>query len=572
MSKRKIGVYICYCGGNISDYVDCEKVRDAVAGEDGVAIAKTTMFTCSDAAQQEIIDDITTHPLDGIVVASCSPTLHMLTFRGVAERAGLNPYQYVQVNLREQCSWAHTDVPDLATDKAISMVRAGIAKARHTQPLEKIRVDTVPRALVVGAGITGLRAALGLSDLGISTFVVEKEDEVGGWVGQFGTMFPHNRVGRDLIAELVRDVEDRDNITVFTNAELVEKSGSIGDFDVVLDASGERISLNVGAVVVATGFDVYQPSEGEYGYGSDCVLTLPEFKKLVDDSTGPLEHHGKPVTSVAYVYCVGSCSEGGNGGHAYCSRYCCSAAMHTSLEAHERTPSLHQFHLFRDIRTYGKYESLFIRARKKGSVFIKFDASDLPQIDVTGDGCQVTVKDVLTSGKELEFTTDLVVLVTAMEPRENTKLTDVLKLPVGLDGFFMEIHPKLRPVETVIGGVFIAGTAQAPRNSLESAGSALAATVKGAALLKKGYVELEPSIATVDPDICVWCNECVDACLYGAIGKVEGAGKEVATVNETICKGCGACLPSCPTGALQLRGSTDDQIKATIEALGAALV
>jgi heterodisulfide reductase subunit A2 len=570
MSKRAIGVYICYCGGNISDYVDCEKVRDAIADEDGVAIAKTTMFTCSDAAQQEIIDDIRSHPLDGIVVASCSPTLHMLTFRGVAERAGLNPYQYVQVNLREQCSWAHTDVPNLATDKAISMVRAGIAKARHTEALEKIRVDTVPRALVVGAGIAGLRAALGLSDLGISTFVVEKDDHVGGWVGGFGTMFPHNRVGRDLIGELVQDIEGRDNITVFTNAELVEKSGSIGDFDVVLDASGERISLNVGAIVVTTGFDVYQPAKGEYGYGHKRVLTLPEFKKLVDHGTGPLKHRGKPVRSVAYVYCVGSCSE--KDGHAYCSRYCCSAAMHTSLAAHERMPSLHQFHLYRDIRTYGKYESLFVRARKKGSVFIKFDASEPPHIEPGDDGCQVTVKDVLTSGKELEFTSDLVVLITAMEPRENTELTDVLKLPVGLDGFFMEIHPKLRPVETVIGGVFIAGAAQAPRNSLESAGSALAATVKGAALLKKGYVELEPSIATVDPDVCLWCNECVDACLYGAIGKVEEAGKEVATVSETICKGCGACLPSCPTGALQLRGSTDEQIKATIEALGAALV
>jgi len=570
MSKRRIGVYICHCGGNISDYVDCERVRDTIAGEADVAIAKTTMFTCSDAAQQEIIDDIQKHPLDGIVVASCSPTLHMQTFRGVAERAGLNPYQYVQVNLREQCSWAHTDQPGLASEKAISLVRAGIAKARHTEPLEKTKIDTVPRALVVGAGITGLRAALGLSDLGISVFVAEKEDRVGGWVGTFGTMFPHDRVGRDLIAELVRDIEARDNITVFTNAELVEKSGSIGDFSVALDVSGERIPLNVGAIVVATGFDAYQPAEGEYGYGSDRVLTLPEFKRLLDDSEGPLEYNGKPVRSVAYIYCAGSCSE--ENGHKYCSRYCCSAVMHASLVAHERQPALHQYHLYRDIRTYGKYETLFQQARQKGSVFIKFDASEPPQIDIGDDGCHLTVKDILTSGKELALDSDLVVLVTAMEPRANGDLTNLLKLPVGLDGFFMEIHPKLRPVETVIGGIFIAGTAQAPRNSSESAASALAATAKSAALLKKGYVELEPSIATVDPEVCVWCNECVAACPYEAIDKISFDDKEVATVDVTICKGCGACLPSCPTGALQLLGSTDEQVRAQIDALGAALV
>ncbi len=566
MSERRIGVYICYCGGNISDYVDCERVRDEVAGEDGVVIAKTTMFACSDAAQQEIIDDINTRELDAIVVASCSPTLHLQTFRGVAERAGLNPYQYVQVNLREQCSWAHTDLPVLATDKAVGMTRAGIAKAWYTEPLEKTRIDTVPRALVVGAGITGLRAALALSDLGISAFVIEQEERVGGWVGGFGKMYPHDRIGNELIAQLVREIDARDNITVYTSAELVGKSGSIGDFSVTLAVAGERISLSVGAIIVATGFDVYQPAAGEHGYGSDRVLTLPEFKELLDDSEGPLEHHGRLVRSITYIYCVGDRCE--DNGHTYCSRYCCNAVMHASLVAHERSPSVHQYHLYRDIRTYGKYETLFQQARQRGSVFIKFDASEPPRVDLDNGSCRVTVKDILTEGKELALDTDLVVLVTAMEPRDNRALNDVLKLPVGLDGFFLEIHPKLRPVETVIDGVFIAGTAQAPRNSAESVASALAATAKSAALLKKGYVELEPLIATVDPDLCIWCDECVSACLYGSIEKVRFQDKEVAEVNQAICKGSGACVPACPEGAIQLRGSTDQQIRAMIEALG----
>lgn len=570
MSERRIGVYVCHCGGNISDYVDCEKVRDQVTGEDGVEIAKSTMFACSDAAQQEMIDDIRESDLDGIVIASCSPTLHMQTFRGVAERAGLNPYEYVQVNLREQCSWAHTDLPTLATNKAVAMTRAGIAKARYTEPLEKIRIDTVPRALVIGAGITGLRAALALSDLGISAFVIEQAERVGGWVGGFGKMYPHDRKGSELVEGLVREIDDRDNITIYTSAELVEKSGSIGDFTVTLAVASERISLSVGAIIVATGFDAYRPADGEYGYGSDRVVTLPEFKEMLDASDGPLEHHGQSVRSVAYIYCVGDRCE--QGGHGYCSRYCCNAVMHASLLAHEQSPGLHQYHLYRDIRTYGKYESLFRRARQKGSVFIKFDAADPPRVELHDGSCRVTVRDILTEGKELALESDLVVLVTAMEPRANGALDEVLKLPAGLDGFYLEIHPKLRPVETVIDGVFIAGTAQAPRNSSESVASALAATAKSAALLKKGYVELEPLIATVDPELCVWCDECVSACLYGSIEKARFEGKEVASVNEAICKGSGACVPACPVGAIQLRGSTDQQIRAMIEALGSVYV
>ncbi len=415
MNDRRLGVYICYCGGNISDYVDCEHVRENIAGEANVEVAKTTMFACSDAAQQEMIDDIHERNLDGIVVASCSPTLHQLTFRGVAERAGLNPYQYVQVNLREQCSWAHTDLPALATEKAVAMVRAGIAKARYTEALEKTRIETVPRALVVGAGITGLRAALALSDLGIAAYVAEQGEEIGGWVAGFGAMYPHDRRGHELIADLLAEIETRENITIYTSAELIEKSGNIGDFSVALDVAGERVTLNVGAIIVATGFDVYQPEAGEYGHGTDGVLTLPEFKQLIDAAEGPLEYNGKPVGSIAYVYCVGSRCE--SNGNSYCSRYCCNAAMHASLVTAERAPTVRQYHLFRDIRTYGKFEKLFEQARQKGSVFIKFDHQDPPRVERHNGGNRVTVKDVLTEGRELELDADLVVLITAMEPR-----------------------------------------------------------------------------------------------------------------------------------------------------------
>jgi heterodisulfide reductase subunit A len=567
MTAQRIGVYICYCGGNISDYVDCERVRDAVEHEEGVAVARTTTFACSDAAQQEMIDDIQSLQLDGMVVASCSPTLHQLTFRGVAERAGLNPYMYTQVNLREQCSWAHTDDPEGATRKAIQLVRAGIANARFSEPLENLKVKTVPGVLVIGAGITGLRTALALSDLGLSVTVIERTERVGGWVGRFGRMYPHDRSGAELVAETMAEIERRDNITIHTRAELSRKSGSVGDLTAVIDIAGRPTSVNVGAIVVATGFETYHPGRGEYGYGQPGVITLPDFRTLLDKSQGPITHQGRPVGSIAYIYCVGSRCDSCQHGHAYCSRYCCAAAIHASLLVHERMPGLPQYHLYRDIRTYGKYEMLYTKARAQGSVFLEFDPEAPPRVEADGAGCRVVTTDVLTPDKELEIKADLVVLVTAMEPRPNEALDAVLKVPVGRDGFFKEVHPKLRPVETVIDGVLIAGAAQAPRSSAESVASALAAAVKGAALLKRGVVELEPLVAVVDPAACTWCGLCAAVCLYGALEKVTFQGKEVAVVNEVICKGGGTCVPVCPEHAIELRGSTDRQILAMIDAV-----
>ncbi len=569
MSERRIGVYICHCGGNISDYVDVERVKKGIEHEEGVTVAKTTMFTCSDAAQQEIIEDIQEQKLDGMVVASCSPTLHLFTFRGVAERAGLNPYQYVQVNLREQCSWAHNNLPEQATEKAINMVKAGIANARLTLPLEKTRIDTVPRALVIGAGIAGLRVALALSDLGIAAFVTEKSDRVGGWVAGFGRMYPHDRRGSELVADLVGEIEKRENIKIYTESELIEKAGSIGDFNVKLKVKNEQVSLNVGSIVVTTGFASYQPKDGEFAYGTDGVLTLPEFKQLLDGCDGNLVYKDKPVGSVTYIYCVGSREKPGEGANEYCSRYCCNAAVHASSVAHELSPGLNQFHLYRDIRTYGKYELLYEDARRKGALFIKFNSDEPPLVEKTNGRFQVKVKDVLTYGEELEIESDLVVLATGMEPSPNQALRNVLKLPVSLDGFFKEIHPKLRPVETVIDGVFIAGTAQAPRNSAESVASALAATAKSAALLMKGYVELEPLIAMVDKETCTWCDKCTAACPYSAIEKVSHGEKEIAEIMPSLCKGCGCCVPACPVGALNIKGYTDLQIRSMIDAMEA---
>ena len=573
MSGRKIGVYVCQCGGNIGDYVDVDKVVEDIKGDDDVVVARSAMFTCSDATQQEIVQDAQEQGLDALVVASCSPKLHTVTFRDVAKRAGMNPFQYTQVNVREQCSWTHTDDHEGATEKAVRLVRAGINRTRLTEALEPIVVETTPRSLVVGGGVAGLRAALGIAEIGLEVVLVEKEAQLGGRVAGFAEMYPNGRNGAELIATLEAKVRANPAITVFTNAELMAKSGSFGNNQVTIAIHGEQLEttqVDVGSIIVATGADTYEPAAGEFGYGLDGVLTLPEFKKMVDEAAGPLEFNGRPVKTVAYIYCVGSRQdESVEGAHTYCSRYCCTAAVHTALEAAGKSgEGLRQYHLYRDIRTYGKYELLWNESRENGSLYLRVPDDEPPAVEKPpSGGLKVTAKDLLTDGEEVAIPADLVVLVTGMVPRENGELVSVLKLPVGNDGFYNEIHPKLRPVETIVDGVTICGSCQSPKNSAEAVASSLAAVTHSGAMLKRGYAELDPMVAIVDTDACTWCGKCLETCPYDAIEQVELDGKQVAQVIRTACKGCGACVPVCPVEAIDLQGYSDAQIKSMIDGL-----
>jgi heterodisulfide reductase subunit A len=572
MSGRKIGVYVCQCGGNIGDYVDVDKVVDEIKGDDDVVVARSAMFTCSDATQQEIVEDAHEQGLDALVVASCSPKLHTMTFRDVAKRAGMNPFQYTQVNVREQCSWTHTDDKVGATEKAVRLVRAGINRTRLTEPLEPIVVETTARSLVVGGGVAGLRAALGLAEIGLGVFLIEREEKLGGRVAGFGAMYPNERNGAELVSTLEQKVRANPAITVFTRAELMAKSGSFGNYQATIAIHGEQletIQVEVGSIIVATGADTYQPAAGEYGYGLDGVVTLPEFKKMVDEAPGLLQYKGKPVRTIAYIYCVGSRQdESVEGAHTYCSRYCCTAAVHSALEAEKLSGGLRHYHLYRDMRTYGKYELLWNESRQKGSVYLRVPDDEPPTVErLPSGGLKVTTKDLLTGGEEIAIPADLVVLVTGMVPRENDELVSVLKLPVGNDGFYNEIHPKLRPVETIVDGVTICGSCQSPKNSAEAVASGLAAVTQSGAMLKRGYAELDPMVATVHTDACTWCGKCQEACPYDAIEQVEMDGRQVAQVIRTACKGCGGCVPVCPENATDLLGYTDAQIRSMIDGM-----
>src|ERR1035437_6915273 len=558
--RRRIGVYVCHCGGNISDYVDVQQVVNAVKTDADVVVARDAMFTCSDATQQEIAQDIAEHQLDGMVVASCSPKLHTLTFRGVARRAGLNPYEYTQVNIREQCSWTHTDDHDGATRKALRLVRAGIARTRLSEPLEPTAVETVPRVLVIGGGVAGMRAAVGLADLGLEVVLVERAPRLGCWVARLGTTYPHGADGGALVLRLDREIRRREAITVLTGAELVAKSGTYGDYQVTIRTEAEPIT-----------FDSYEPAAGEFGYGISGVLTLPEFTSLLKESDGPITHEGRPVRTIAYIYCVGSRGEE----HPYCSRFCCSAAVHSALLAADRGAEIRQYHLYRNLRTYGRNEAMLTESRRRGSLYLKFADDQPPSVSRDGDGLRVTVRDLLTAWEEVTVAADLVVLVTGMVARKNPELIGTLKLPIGSDGFFNEIHPKLRPVETVVDGVLIAGTCQAPKTVAESVASGLAAVTQAAAVLKRGIAELDPQVAVVNASACTGCGVCVDACPFGAITLVaaDAAGLDTeialrtAVIDVTGCKGCGGCAPVCTVDGIDLRGYTDAQVRAMIDGL-----
>lgn len=640
--KKKIGVYVCHCGGNISDYVDIERVKAAVKDEADVYLVKNTQFACADSSQKLMVDDIQHDQLDAIVVASCSPKLHLNTFRGVAQRAGLNPYNYVQVNIREQASWAHSDDPSGATEKAIHLVKAGIARAKESEALFSKKIPTTNAVAVIGAGMGGMRTALGLADMGTEVYLIEKSFFAGGRSAQWGTVFPADDRGDELTGRLYAEIQKRPNIKLFTGAEIIEKTGSVGNFDIKMKilsrgysgeasevevakaetacpetvgdefnfgltqrkalmlphpgqypslpaidaklcthcgvcekinaafntlATEEILSLHVGGFVVNTGFDSYEPPTGEYGYGEiENVITLPQFKRLIELSDTKLLFKGKPVKKIAYIYCVGS-RQDEEGDNKYCSRYCCTSASHTAVLVRNKFKDVLNFHFNRGIRTYGKQELIYGEASKQGDIFLQFNLDSIPRVEQRGKKTFVGVRDILTAGKDLETDADLVVLVTGMVPRKNDALGHLLKVPVGRDHFYNEIHMKLKPVETVIDGVLIAGTCQAPKNMVETLNSSMAAAAKVNSLLTKGELALEPTLAKINPAACVWCAKCSEACPFDAITQTEYEGLKVAKVIESNCKGCGMCTPVCPTDAIDLAGFTNAQIETMIDAL-----
>jgi heterodisulfide reductase subunit A len=657
----RIGVYTCYCGGNISDTVDCERVAQTLSELPDVVVSRTNMSMCSDAGQALIEEDIRQRGVNRVVIGACAPSLHELTFRHTLERAGLNPYLYYHVGLREQSSWVHKDDPDRATDKSIRLMAAGIAKARKLDPLQPVQFDAQQHALVIGGGVAGLRSALDIARNGIHVTLLEKTPFLGGRVAQLGTVFPTGEDARQLLDVLIQEVVQHPQITILTQAHLEDVSGYVGDFQVrirqdsrgvtkengevaiqaceetvpdpinyglterklvyhaypgchpsvaavdwqnvtgdqlELNVNGDRlilkneprmVEINVGAIVVATGFDPYEPHHGEYGYAElPDVITLPQLIRhlamLAENE--PLNWNGQPVKSLALVHCVGSrqvegVNEPQEDGEVnnYCSRICCTASLHLLNDIHERFPEIYIYDLFQDIRTYGRgHEEYYRQALEDRARFVRYIAQDPPSVRAAAEGDKhpilVEVKDHLTYGEELEIPVDLVVLAVGMMPRDVSDIVQMLKISKGTDRFLLEVHPKLRPVETSVPGVVLAGTAQGPMNIQESCAAAEAAAAKVSVLLGLGQVELEPFVAAVDPERCKGSGNCVEVCAYEdaiALQTFSDNGNErmVAVVTPANCVGCGACVSACAQGAIDVQGWTLAQYESMVSAIGA---
>jgi len=659
--EPRVGVYICHCGGNISGTVQCELVSKALKQLPNVTITRTDESLCSDAGQSMIEQDIKELGINRVVVGACAPMLHEQTFRGAVTRAGLNPFLYHHVGLREQDSWVHEHNKSAATEKALRLMSAGVAKARLLKPLDPIRLSAEKHALVIGGGVAGLRAAWDIARQGLRVTLIEKSPFLGGRMAQLETVFSTEEEARKLLSALIEKVVVHPNVTIFTAVEVTGVSGYVGNFNIqmrqhsrgvndenaealmsactqevpdafnyglthrkviyrsyegcypstpavewenyngepiqlngkqiVLKDESKSFELNVGAVVVATGFNPYTPPQGEYGFGNlPQVITLPQLiRHLALSKEGQsLQWNGHGVRDMALIRCVGSRQLEGvqqpqadGQVNSYCSRVCCTASLHMTAELHKHYPQLNIYDLHQDIRTYGRgHEEYYRHALVDGVRFLRYNGDEVPEVSAALPGDShpvlVKVKDMLTYGEEIEIPVDLVVLAVGFMPRDLHGLDKMLKISRGNDRFLLEVHPKLRPVETAVNGVILAGTAQGPMNIQESLSAASAAAAKVASLLGRGKVELPPFVASVDAEKCNGTGACVEVCLYeGAIAlqTFEENDKQIkrAVITPANCVGCGACVSACPNQALDVQGWTLSQYEAMVQAIGMEL-
>ncbi|UCC22747.1 MAG: FAD-dependent oxidoreductase [Planctomycetota bacterium] len=556
--EPRIGVFVCQCGINIGSVVGVSSVAEYAGTLPYVVYTEDNLYTCSQDTQDHIREMISEHNLNRVVVASCSPRTHEPLFQQTLREAGLNAHLFEMANIRDQCSWIHMNQPEEATEKARALVRMAVAKVALVEPLAIAELDITPSALVVGGGLAGMTAALAIAQQGFEVALVERQKQLGGNLNDLRYTFDEPDV-RAYLKHLTEPVQKSKNITVHTGAELESIEGFIGNFESTLKTKSKRTKIKHGVIIVATGGSEYKPDE--YLYGKDSrIATQLELEDLISKGKLPEE-----LKNVVMIQCVGSREEG----HMYCSRVCCSTAVKNALKIKDLSPQTEVYMLYRDVRTYGFNEEYFQAARDKGIIFVRYDIDSKPVV-TNGRALKVTVPEPMLQ-QQLMLRPDLLVLSTRIDASPDAdRLAKMFKVPTNEDGFFLEAHVKLRPVEFATEGIFVAGVAHSPKSIPETIAQAEAAAAKACTIISKDKYEAEPTIAAVNEDLCDGCGICVPVCEYNALEVVPRKGgaedEKIVQLNEAMCKGCGGCVAACPSGAMEQKGFKNEQMLAMIRA------